>query len=125
MVHQISNVIKEYQDKLREMPYVPKTSYQRDSLGYSGDANKTFLTFLFSNRDIGIQFLQDAGFIRSKVQYNSGGRDMTWYAEPNILRPTPRDFQLLISRTLRYLTTQVCAGSQPSELLLQCFPFRL
>ena len=61
MVHQISNVIKEYQDKLREMPYVPKTSYQRDSLGYCGDANNTFLTFLFSNRDVGIQFLMDAG----------------------------------------------------------------
>ena len=35
----ISNVIKEYLDKLREMPHVPKTSYQRDSLGFCGDAN--------------------------------------------------------------------------------------
>ena len=75
MVHHISNVIKAYQDKLREMPYVPKTSYQRDSMGYCGDANKTFLTFLFSNSSIGIQFLKDAGLIRSKVQCNSCGRD--------------------------------------------------
>ena len=75
MVHHRSNIIKEYQDKLREMPYVPKTSYQRDSLGYCGDANKTFLTFLFSNRDIGIQFLKDAGLTRSKVQCDSCGRD--------------------------------------------------
>jgi hypothetical protein len=56
MVHHISNVIMEHQNKLREMPYVPKTSYQRDSLGFCGDANKTFLTFLFSNSAIGISF---------------------------------------------------------------------
>ena len=54
MVHHISNVIKEQQDKLREMPFVPETSYQRDLLGYCGDANKTFLTFLFNNSAIGI-----------------------------------------------------------------------
>jgi hypothetical protein len=47
MVHHITNVIKEYHENLREIPYIPKTSYQRDSLGYCGDANKTFLTFLF------------------------------------------------------------------------------
>jgi hypothetical protein len=61
-VHHITNVIKKYQDGLREMPYVPKTSYRRDSLGYSIDANRNFLT--------GIQFLKDVGLIRSKVQCN-------------------------------------------------------
>jgi len=75
MVHHISEVIKEYQDKLREMPFVPKTSYQRDSLGYCGDANKTFLAFLFNNSAVGIQFLKDAGLIRNKVLCNSCGRD--------------------------------------------------
>jgi hypothetical protein len=75
MVHHISNVIDEYQDKLRVMPFVPKTSYQRDLLGYCGEANKTFLTFLFSNSAIAIQFLKDAGLIRSKLQCNSCGRD--------------------------------------------------
>jgi ribosomal protein L18 len=84
-----------------------KTLYHRDSLGYCFDANKTFLTFLFSNRNIGIQFLKDVGFIRSKVQCNSCGRDMTWYAESNVPRPMPRAFQLLISVTQRHLTTQV------------------
>jgi hypothetical protein len=84
MVHHISNVIKEYQDKLREMPHVPKISYHRDSLGYCGDENETIFTFLFCNRDIGNQFMKDAGLIRSKVQCNSCGRDMTWYAEPSV-----------------------------------------
>jgi hypothetical protein len=54
MVHRITSVIKEYQDRLREMPYVPKTSFERESLGFCGEANKLFLTFLLSNQAIGL-----------------------------------------------------------------------
>ena len=68
MVQRITNIIKDYQDRVRELPYVPVTSFGRDSLGYPGDANKLFLAFLFGDRSIGIQFLKDVGLIRSKVQ---------------------------------------------------------
>jgi hypothetical protein len=71
MVQRITTIIKEYQDRLREMPYVPKSSFERDSLGFSGEANKLFLTFLYSNHAIGVQFLKDVGLIRSKVECNS------------------------------------------------------
>jgi fructose-1-phosphate kinase PfkB-like protein len=64
------------------MPYVPKTPFLRDSLGYCGDTNKSFLIFLFSDRDTGIQFLKGEGKIRSNVQCISCGRYMTWYSEP-------------------------------------------
>jgi hypothetical protein len=57
MVQRITAVIMEYQDRLREMPYVTKTSFGRDSLGYSDEANKLFLTFLFSNHAIDVQVL--------------------------------------------------------------------
>ena len=61
MVQLITHITKEYQDRLRKMSYVPKTSYRRDSLGYRGDANKLFLTFVFSDHAISIQFLKDVG----------------------------------------------------------------
>jgi len=77
MVQRITTVIKEYHDSLHEMPHVPKTSFRRDSLRYSGEGNKLFLTFLFSNHAIGLQFRKDVGLIRSKVQYKSCCRDMT------------------------------------------------
>lgn len=67
MVHHITNIIKEYRDELHEMSYVPKISYQRDSLGYCSDANKSFPTFLFSDQATGILFLKDVGLIRSKA----------------------------------------------------------
>jgi hypothetical protein len=60
-------------------------SFRRDSLGYPGDVNKLFLTFLFSDHNIGIQFLKDVGLICSKFQCNLCSRDMTWYADPSNL----------------------------------------
>ena len=45
MVQRISNIIKEYQDILRKKPFVPKTSFHRDSMGFSGDANELFQTY--------------------------------------------------------------------------------
>ena len=85
MVQRITHTIKYYHERLREMPYVPQKSFRRDSLGYCGDANKLFLTFLFNDHAIGLQFLKDVGLIRSKVQCNSCGRDMTWHADPTAL----------------------------------------
>jgi len=77
MVQRITHTIKDYQERLREMRYVPVTTFRRDSLGYCGDTNKLFLTFLFSDHAIGQQLLRDVGLIRSKVQCNSCGHDMT------------------------------------------------
>jgi len=76
MVQRISTIIKDYQGRLRDMPYVTKTSFQH-SLGFSDDANKLFLTFLFSDHAIRLHFLKDVSLIRSNMQCNSCGRDMT------------------------------------------------
>jgi hypothetical protein len=48
----------------------------------NGGVNMVFLTFLISDKDLGIQFLKDVGLIRSKVTCNTCGRDMTWCADP-------------------------------------------
>jgi hypothetical protein len=44
-----------------EVPYVPRTSYRHASLVDDGEGTKPFLTFLFSDTDLGIQFLKDVG----------------------------------------------------------------
>lgn len=68
MVHHITSVFKEYQDKLREIPYVPKISFELDSFVYCSDAKKTFLAFLFSDQATGIQFLEDVGITLSSIR---------------------------------------------------------
>ena len=82
MADEIKSVISTYQRRLMEVPYVPKTSYGRASLGDDGEANKLFLMFLSSDMDIGIQFLKEVGLLRSKMPCNTCGRDLTWCAEP-------------------------------------------
>ena len=52
MVQRITNIIKKHQDRIRELLYVPTISFRRDSLEYHGDANKLFLMYLFSDRNI-------------------------------------------------------------------------
>jgi len=76
-VDEIKSVFSTYQRRLMEMPYVPKTSYGRASLGDDCEANKLFLTSLFSATDLGIQFLKDVGLLRRKVPCNTCGRDVT------------------------------------------------
>ena len=104
MVQHITLVIQEYQARLKQMPYVSRTSFRRASVGHSGDA-KNFLTFLFSDQSTGIQFLKGVGLIRSKVQSNSCGHNMTWYAEPNI----PYGFRW---RCRRRVAGKRCSGSR-------------
>jgi len=82
MVEHIQKTISEYQQRIMEVPYVPKRSYGRSAIGINGVVNMVFLTFLFSDKDLGIQFLKDVGLICSKVPCNTCGRDMTWCAFP-------------------------------------------
>ena len=84
MVQHISDVVREYEKRLQEMPYVPRSSYGRGMLPENGGTNKIFRTFLFCNQATALQFLKDVGLLRSKMQCNTCGRDMTWYAQPNI-----------------------------------------
>jgi len=67
MVEHIKSMISTYQRCLAEMPYVPRTAYGRASLGGDGDANKLFLTYIYSDKNFDIQFLKDVRLLHSKV----------------------------------------------------------
>ena len=81
MVDQVKCVISKNKQRLTEMPFVPRSSFGRASLGKDGE-NKLFLMYLFINMDLGIQFLKDVGLIRSMVICNTCSRDMTWCTDP-------------------------------------------
>ena len=57
MVEHIQQIISEYQQRIVEMPYVLKRSYWHTALGINGGVNMVFLTFIFSDKDLDIQFL--------------------------------------------------------------------
>jgi hypothetical protein len=49
-----------------------------------GGPNRMFLTFLFSEQAMAMEFLKDVGLLRSKVQCNNCGRDMKWSVDSRI-----------------------------------------
>lgn len=78
----IQQIIAQYQQQTAEKPYVPNRSYGHPALGINGNVNRDFLTFLFSDKDVGIEFLKDMSLIHSKVPCNTCGRVMKWCADP-------------------------------------------
>jgi hypothetical protein len=84
MVQKISEVVVEYEKHLQGMPFVQRSSYGRAMLREDGGLNKSFFTYRFCDRAIAIQFMKDMGLLRSKVQCNTCGGDMTWSTQPNI-----------------------------------------
>jgi hypothetical protein len=60
---------------------VRKRSYGHSAVGINGSVNIVFLAFLFSDLQLGIQFLKDVGLLPSKVSCDTCGGDMAWYAD--------------------------------------------
>ena len=78
----VTSVIETYQRRLNSKPYVPSTTFGRATLGTNGVANKLFLAFLFSDPDVGVQFLKDAGLMISSImccKFWSAYRDLEPY----------------------------------------------
>jgi len=65
----VTSVIKIYERRLSCKPYVCSTTFGRATLGASVVPNKLFLAFLFSNPDIGVQFLKDV--VANSKQYGA------------------------------------------------------
>jgi hypothetical protein len=63
-----------------------------------GGPNKIFLTLLFCDEAIAIVFLKDVDLLRSKVQCNTCGRNVTWSA------------QIIIPEGFRWLCRKKVAG---------------
>jgi hypothetical protein len=78
MVDALKNVISDYQKRLLDKPFAPSSSFGRAVFGDDGCANKLFLTYLFFELHVGIQFLKDTGLIRTQMTCNTCGRDMVW-----------------------------------------------
>ena len=73
MVQQMCEVVKDYEERLQGMPFVLETSYGSKMLREDDGPNKVFLTFLFCDHDMAIQFLKDMGLLPSTVQCNTCG----------------------------------------------------
>jgi hypothetical protein len=76
MVEQLLHITSEYEERLRRCQYVPKFSFGCRMLRDDSGLNR-----FFHEESIAIQYLRDIGLLRSKMQCNTCGRDMTWSAD--------------------------------------------
>jgi len=83
MVGKVQEIFHEYEKRLQEMPFIPRGSYGCRMVLQDGGPNRDFITHLFCDHGLAVQFLKDVGLIRSKVQCNTCDRDMTWCAYPS------------------------------------------
>jgi hypothetical protein len=82
VVDGIKDVISNYQERLMNMAFAPKSSFGQAVLGDDGNANKLFLMYLFLDMDVAFHFLKDTGLIRTQMTCNTCGRDMAWCVRP-------------------------------------------
>jgi len=68
MVAHILQVVTEYKERLRRMPYVPRFSYGRGMLRDDGAPNRFFINYLCCDQAMAIQFMKEVGWLQSKVQ---------------------------------------------------------
>jgi len=78
------SVIATYQQRIAAKAYVPATTYGRPTLGASGVRNKLFLVFLFSEHDVGVEFLKDVGQIPSSMACCRCGSQMSWCFDKSV-----------------------------------------
>ena len=84
MEDRMVQAFKEYEEQLWSSDNVPRFSYGRRMMRDDGDPKTYFLTYLFWEQSMAIQFLQDIGLLRCKMKCNTCGRHMTWLADRNI-----------------------------------------
>jgi hypothetical protein len=81
MVQRFIEIVAEYKERMRAiMQFLDDGTYDRRFMREDVGPNKEFLSFLFCNNDMAIQFLKDVGLLRRKVQCKKCDRDMTWCA---------------------------------------------
>jgi len=71
MVGKINEIVDSYEKRLQEVPFIPRGSFRRRMLRQAGGQNTDFLTYLFCESGLAMQFLKDVGLLRSKVQCNT------------------------------------------------------
>ena len=63
MVSRKQELFTEYAERLRRMQHVPGFSYRRGFVREDGGPNKLFLTYLFCDQAMGIEFLKNVGLL--------------------------------------------------------------
>ena len=80
----VTSIIATYQQRIAAKPYVLVTTYGCPTPGTNSVPNKLFLVFLFSEHDVGVQFLKNVGLIPSTMVCCRCGSQMSWCVNKSV-----------------------------------------
>ena len=80
----VTSIIAPYQQRTAAKPFVPATTYGRPTRGASGVPNKLFHVFLFSEHEVGVQFLKEVVLIPSSMMCCRCGSQMSWRVDKTV-----------------------------------------
>ena len=79
----VTSAVQTNERRQNSKSYVCSTMFGRATLGATGVPKKLFLAFLFSDPDVGVKFLKDAGLIRRSMVCCKCGSQMSWCVDTN------------------------------------------
>jgi hypothetical protein len=86
MARSFSTLVKDYQDEMKNLSFVPKGSFGRSVVGPDGFPTTLFFGFLFSDQEKGITFLKECGLLKREMLCPTCGSNMSlWKSETNIV----------------------------------------
>jgi len=77
MAQSFSTVVEAYQEEMKKWPIVPKGSLGPSLVGARGLPNNVFFSFLFSDHDRGVKFLQECGLLKREMPCSKCGSNMS------------------------------------------------
>jgi len=79
----VTSVIQTYERRLSFNLYVCSAMFGRATMSANGVPNKSLLASLFSDPNVGVQFLKDVGLIRRSMVCCKWGFQLSWYVDTN------------------------------------------
>ena len=108
----VTSIITTYRQRISAKPYVSSATYGRTTMGPSGVPNKMFITFLFSDHDVGVQFLKFVGLYPSSMVCCKCGWQMTWCVDSIVKDGYRGRYMTAISASTCRVSTSVRHGTR-------------
>ena len=80
----VTSIFATFQERISSKQYVPSTTYSWAILGATGALNNLFIAFMFSDQNVGVQFLKDVRLIPSSRICCKCGSPMSWFVDSSV-----------------------------------------
>jgi hypothetical protein len=85
MAQSFSNVVKAYQDEMKNLPFVSKGTFGQSVVGADGFPTTLFFGFLFSDHEKAIKLLQECGVLKRETLCPTCGSNVSLWRSDSVI----------------------------------------